>query len=193
MGTNIVETEQGKGVLRPTTPSLPPELGRLLHRTTRDRPLRRGLTTVETETLTSLLPAYRMYLEPGRRDEISGLLTKLRAVYFVPDMSEGLAKAIADDWADDLGVYPVWLVKEACNHYRRTEQTKIPKPANIIALCKEQIENEVQEMREIELALRSPTAMKEDEAIVPRQNKWEDILETAGIGKQENPALRSGG
>ena len=107
-------------------------------------------------------------------------------------MSVGLAEAVADDWADDLGGYPVWAVKAACDRYRRGEGTRAPKPANIIAFAKEEIEDERQEMREIELALRPTGAAKENEVIVPRQNKWEDILEIAGINTREKPALRSG-
>ena len=78
METNIVE--MAPSALRPTTPSLPLVLSRRIHGLTRERVKTMTLTGVERETLVSLLPVYREYLEPGRREEISALLTRLRAI-----------------------------------------------------------------------------------------------------------------
>lgn len=179
MGTNIVEMVRGD--LRPTTPCLPLVLGRLLHGLSVVRPLRRNLTATETGTLKSLLPAYRTYLEPGPREEISGLLTRLRAIYFVPEMSTALANAGADDWADDLGRFPLWAVKAACDRYRQNEGTKTPKPANIIAFCEEEIEEEQREIYQIELALSASPLEPEPDRVTPEQVAA--IHEKYGIGK----------
>ena len=113
-------------------------------------------------------------------------------------MSEALARGIADDWADDLGRFPVWAVKVACDRYRHGEPTKIPKPANIIAFCQEEIEDECQEMREVELALASTPATSEPPratpeqvgAIIDRMGMREDM---DMIAAQKTRALRIGG
>lgn len=186
MATNIVEMERARGVLRPTTPCLPPALSRLLHGLTRTKVLRRSLTAPETETLAGLLPAYRAYLEPGPRDDISGLLTRLRGHYFVPDMSPGMAKALADDWADDLGGYPLWAVKAACDRYRRGEPTRAPKPANIIAFAEEEIDDKRQEMREVERALSAKPA--EPEPVPATREQVAAILEKHGHQKMVDEA-----
>ena len=95
MDTNIVVMDKNR---HPTRPCLTLELGRRLHGLTPERAKTLTLTTAERETLVKLVPAYRAYLEPGPRHEISGLLTKLRAHYFVPDLPEALGEAIANDW-----------------------------------------------------------------------------------------------
>lgn len=129
--------------------------------------------------LTKLLPVYRAYLEPGPQDEISALLTRLRAHYFVSAMSKALAKAIADDWADDLGRYPLWAVKAACDRYRRGEPVRTPKPANIIAFAEEEIEGERQQLREIELALAAQPTDPKPTLATPEQ--VDEILEKSGV------------
>ena len=196
MDTNIVET--GRSV-RPTTPSLPLALSRRIHGLTPERAKILTLTREERETLTNRLTAYWEYLQRGRREDISALLTRLRGVYFVPTMTPGFAQALAEDWADDLGRFPVWLVKLACDRYRRSEPTKIPKPANIIAFCMEETEGERQEMREIELALSSNPGTSEPPprvtpeqvgAIIDRMGMREDMDR---IAAQKTRALRSAG
>ena len=197
METNVVE--MAPSALRPTTPSLPLVLSRRIHGLTPERAKILTLTREERETLTNRLTAYRAYLQPGRREDISALLTRLRGHYFVPNMSHALAQALAEDWADDLGRFPVWAVKAACDSYRRSEPTKIPKPANIIAFCMEETEGERQEMREIELALSSkpgtseppPRATPEQVgAIIDRMGMREDMDK---ITARKNRALWSGG
>ena len=101
-------------------------------------------------------PAYHAYLEPGPRSEISALVTRVRAHYFVPDVPDAMAQAMADDWVDDLSGFPAWAVKAACDRYRRRQATRAPRPADIIALAEDEIEVERQEMRELELALAAP-------------------------------------
>ena len=107
MGTNIVE--MAPSALRPTTPCLPLTLSRRLHGLTPERARIFRLAGEERETLASLLPVYRAYLQPGERTEISALLARLRGHYFVPNMSSGLAQAVAEDWANDLERFPLWL------------------------------------------------------------------------------------
>lgn len=173
---NIVET----GSLRPTTPCLPLTLSRLLHGLTRETThTMANLASEERETLASLLPVYRAYLQPGERTEISALLARLRGHYFVPNMSNALAQAVAEDWANDLERFPLWLVKAACDYYRWTQPIRAPKPANIIAFCQDGIDNERQEMREIELALATKPATEE-----PRRATAEQvgaIIDRAGL------------
>ena len=118
MDTNIVETGRN---LRPTTPSLPLAISRRIHGLTPERAKILTLTREERETLTNRLTAYWEYLQRGRREDISALLTRLRGVYFVPTMTPGFAQALADAWADELVRFPVGLVKSACERYGRGE------------------------------------------------------------------------
>jgi hypothetical protein len=43
---------------------------------------------------------------------------------------------IADDWAEDLGRFPMWAVEEAARRWRRTRKFK-PQICEMIALCEE--------------------------------------------------------
>lgn len=175
MATDIVETERN---LRPTTPCLPLTLLRRLHGLTPERVRVMTLTPEERLTLEGQLPVYHAYVEPGNRVEISALLARLRGHYFVPAMAPGLAKAIAEDWANDLARFPLWLVKAACDDYRHSQPIRAPKPANIIAYCQDEIDNERQELREIELALST----KESTAPPPKATAEQisAILEKSG-------------
>ena len=177
MQTNIVVMDKS---VRPTRPCLPLELGRRIHGLTPERAKTMTLTAAERETLTKLTPAYRAYLEPGPRHEISGLLTKLRAHYFVPDLPDDLGAAIANDWADDFGSYPLWAVKEACDRYRRSEGTRAPRPADIITFCEGALEDERKEMGDIELALSSkPGTSEPPPRVTPEQVGA--IIDRAGL------------
>lgn len=80
-------------------------------------------------------------------------MTRLRAHYFVPDVPDGLACALADDWADDLARFPVWAVKLACDGYRRTEAMRRPTPADIIERCHQEVGFAAEQMGEIKRAL----------------------------------------
>ena len=177
MGNNIAVTAET--ARRPTTPCLPPALLRRLHGLTRERAKTMTLVETERETLVSLLPAYRAYLEPGPRAEISALLTRLRAHYFVPDVPDALAQALADDWADDMALFPLWAVKAACDRYRRSEASRAPRPADIISFCKEEIQDEHQEVQEIELALASEPATAEPTRVTAEQVGA--IIDRAGL------------
>ena len=191
METNIVEMVPS--ALRPTTPSLPLALSRRIHGLTRERAKILTLTREERETLTNRLTTYRAYLQPGRREDISALLTRLRGHYFVPNMSPALAQALAEDWADDLGGFPLWAVKAACDRYRRNEETKTPKPAAVMGFARDEIQDEAREMDAIELALSSkpgtseppPRATPEQVgAIIDRMGMREDMDRIAAQRKR---------
>lgn len=115
-------------------------------------------------------------------------------------MSKGLAQAVAEDWANDLERFPLWLVKEACDDYRRTQPIRTPKPANIIAFCQDELGGYTSinmEMREIELAVATKPATEE-----PRRATAEQvgaIIDRAGLREEmdkiaaKKAALASGG
>ena len=99
----------------------------------------------------------------------------------MPEMSAGLAQALADDWADDMARFPLWAVKEACDDYRRNEPIRTPKPANIIALCLDELGGYTAinvEMREIELALSTKASTAPPPTATPEQISA--ILERSG-------------
>jgi len=104
----------------------------------------------------------------------------------VPDLPRGLADAVAGDWADDVGGYPLWVVKAACDHYRRTEGKRAPRPADIIALCKEETEPERHQLYEIEIALAVLPPEPEPDRITPEQAAA--VLEKSGVRKDLDEA-----
>ena len=189
MGTDIVAT--GKN-LRPTTPHTPLTLMLRVSRLEDCRirtglyPREPSLTETERAEAEGLVPAYRAYLTPGKRDEISARILTLRAHYFMPDMPKGLADAVADDWTDDMSAYPLWAVKAACDRYRRSQATRAPRPADIIAFAEEEIEHERQQLHEIEMALSAKPAEPEPDVVSPEQVAA--ILENHGHQKMMDEA-----
>lgn len=189
MGTNIVAT--GKSP-QPTKPHMPLTLRRRVSRLEDCRirtdlyPREPSLTETERTETEALIPMYRAYLTPGKRDEISARVLTLRAHYFMPDMPKGLADAVADDWTDDLSLYPIWVVKVACDRYRRFQATRAPRPADIIAFAEEEIEHERRQLHEIESALSAKPAEPPPDVVTPEQVAA--ILEKHGVRKDLDEA-----
>ena len=175
--TDVATVEAVAGAGLPTRPCTPPALqlelrqrvGRIVECQKRPDliPREPSLTQSERRALEAVLPAYRAYLKPGTKNEISYSVTRLRAHYFVPYVPDPFGKALADDWAEDLGSYPLWVVDLACKRYRRREADRSPRPADIIALCDEIIGVERQLMREIDLALAVPSSDDAEQISAP--------------------------
>lgn len=77
-------------------------------------------------------------LEPADRGallaRILALLSHFRAEANPPQVEQ----MMADDWAEDLGAYPIWAVEEACRRWRRTRKWR-PQICEMLALCAEAV------------------------------------------------------
>jgi hypothetical protein len=74
----------------------------------------------------ALMPADRGLLLA----RILALLSHFRTEANPPQVEQ----MIADDWAEDLGIFPIWVVEEACRSWRRTKRWR-PQICEMLALC----------------------------------------------------------
>jgi hypothetical protein len=65
-----------------------------------------------------------------------GRVATLLSHFYVSQMSEHEARAVAQDWADALLEFPQWAVDEACREWLRTQERK-PTIAGIRKLCQQ--------------------------------------------------------
>ena len=77
-------------------------------------------------------------LQPAERGvllaRILALLSHFRAEPNPPQVEQ----MIADDWAEDLGEFPIWAVEQACRQWRRTRKWR-PQICEMVALCREAV------------------------------------------------------
>lgn len=75
-------------------------------------------------------------LQPAPPGWISARVTALLHHYWMPEMSRGVAEAVAADWQEVLGGYPKAVIRAACEDWLRAE-TRRPTPADIRKLCQD--------------------------------------------------------
>ena len=80
------------------------------------------------------LAAVEAWFEPMDRAELLARLLALISHYRVEPQPQQIEMMMADDWAEDLGGYPAWVVEAAARHWRRTKRFK-PQICEMIALC----------------------------------------------------------
>ena len=88
----------------------------------------------EFEEVETHLAALEDYLTSAGRGELLGRILALLSHYRVDQHAADVEQRIADDWAEDLGVYPMWAVEEAARHWRRTRRFR-PQICEMIELC----------------------------------------------------------
>jgi hypothetical protein len=72
--------------------------------------------------------------QPAPRGELVSRVLVLLSHYRSDPQPPEIQSAIADDWAEDLGSYPLWVVNEAARQWRQTKVFK-PQPSEMIKLC----------------------------------------------------------
>lgn len=86
------------------------------------------------------LVAVEEYLAPAQPHQLSGRIVALLRHYFVPavsgdaDKAASLQRAVAHDWHEAIGEFPVWAVMEACRKWINREERR-PTPAAIRNEC----------------------------------------------------------
>jgi hypothetical protein len=72
--------------------------------------------------------------QPAPRGELASRVIILLSHYRSDPQPPEIQSAIADDWAEDLGPYPLWVINEAARQWRQTKVFK-PQPSEMIRLC----------------------------------------------------------
>ena len=80
------------------------------------------------------LAALEDYLALAGRGELLGRVLALLSHYRMDPHPADVEQRIADDWAEDLGAYPMWAVEAAARHWRRTRRFR-PQICEMIELC----------------------------------------------------------
>ncbi len=88
------------------------------------------------EAIWSRLTELNAHLSPAPRQALMARILVLLA-HYRPTADVGtLEQAMADDWAEDLAIYPLWVIETAARTWRRTKKFK-PQIAEMIELCDE--------------------------------------------------------
>lgn len=75
-------------------------------------------------------------LQPAHRGALLARVLALLSHYRMDPHPPEVEQRLADDWAEDLGAYPLWAVEAAARTWRRTRRFK-PQPAEMVAMCEE--------------------------------------------------------
>lgn len=75
-------------------------------------------------------------LQPAHRGALLARVLALLSHYRLDPHPPEVEQRLADDWAEDLGSYPLWAVEAAARIWRRTRRFK-PQPMELVALCEE--------------------------------------------------------
>ncbi len=82
----------------------------------------------------SRLEALERFTTPAEVGEVMSRILVLLSHYRHAGNSDAVEQGIADDWAEDLGSYPMWAIDDAARQWRRTRKFK-PQISEIIELC----------------------------------------------------------
>ncbi len=157
----------------PDLPPVPPALAgalapterRLLFSDTGYRAVERWAPTrLPGEAVSDALALARELREAVRPAERPALLARVLALlshYRSEPNPPQVEIAIADDWAQDLGEFPIWAVEEAARTWRRTRKFK-PQICEIRDLCEAACARHAERLRKVEalLAFNSPVARR---------------------------------
>ncbi|NPD69843.1 hypothetical protein HN018_22115 (plasmid) [Lichenicola cladoniae] len=104
-------------------------------------PVEEGSELTEIETYLSSLEAH---LAPATRWDLLGRLLALMSHFRSDPHPPEVEARIADDWAEDLGSFPMWAVEEAARRWRRTKRFR-PQICEMVDLCEIICADRVQE------------------------------------------------
>ena len=119
----------------------------------------------EAAAMERRLVALGSVLQPAHRGALLARVLALLSHYRIDPHPPEVEQCLADDWAEDLGGYPLWAVEDAARTWRRTKRFK-PQPSEIIALCEascgglRQERDRLRQVAEGETAGRSPLSQE---------------------------------
>lgn len=91
---------------------------------------------VEAAAVEQRLQVLDDVLQPAQRGALLARVLALLSHYRLDPHPPEVEQRLADDWAEDLGGYPLWAVEAAARAWRRTRRFK-PQPVEMLALCEE--------------------------------------------------------
>ncbi len=115
------------------------------------------------EAIWSRLKELDRFLQAAERREIMARALVLLSHYRPSGNAEKVEQGLADDWAEDLGSYPLWAINEAARRWRRTKKFK-PQICELIELCDQTCGDAVKERERLKaivdvmIAARTPLA-----------------------------------
>ena len=98
---------------------------------------------LDAETRSALkfyLARLEAYLAPAARPLLLSRILALLSHYRLEAHSPQVEACIADDWADDLGSYPLWAINHAARSWRRAKRFK-PQISEMIEICEEAVKD----------------------------------------------------
>ena len=102
------------------------------------------------------LEAHTAPAEPGR---LMSRVLVLLSHYRQASHSDAVEQGIADDWADDLGCFPMWAIDEAARRWRKSKKFR-PQIAEMLDLCEEATREAVKERDRLRKILEVTKASK---------------------------------
>lgn len=99
---------------------------------------------------------YRRYLRPATPEAIAARVAVLLAHFWVSDMTPGMQRAVADDWINVLGEFPITAIIAACENWLKSA-TRRPVPADIFARCAADVAAERHILQRLDAILERPT------------------------------------
>lgn len=102
------------------------------------------------------LEAHTAPAEPGR---LMSRVLVLLSHYRQASHSDVVEQGIADDWADDLGCFPMWAIDEAARRWRKSKKFR-PQIAEMLDLCEEATREAVKERDRLRKILEVTKASK---------------------------------
>ena len=108
-----------------------------------------SLSANERASLCERKERLRKCLSPAERGALLARVLSLLSHYRGEVHSQQVETVIANDWAEDLGEYPMWAINEAARKWRRQQKFK-PQISEIIELCENSVESIREELKMIE-------------------------------------------
>jgi hypothetical protein len=95
------------------------------------------------------LAEIRTVLRPADRGKLLARVLALLSHYRSDPNPAQVEMAMADDWADDLGEFPMWAIEEASRTWRRTKRFK-PQICEMRDLCRDACAAHTERKRRLE-------------------------------------------
>jgi len=119
---------------------------------------------IDKRTAYALRDSLKASLTGATAQTIIAMLTQLMLHYPRPDFTDGQARQVCLDMADDFAEVPGDIMAEACREWRRTEKW-FPRPSELLAKARGMVEDRKRALRDVERvlnALDKPRATKGD-------------------------------
>lgn len=112
------------------------------------------LSAVDIEALAERAQELKSYLSPASKADILARILSLLSHYKGETHAPQIEQIIANDWAQDVGDYPLWAINEAARQWRRTQKFR-PQISEFIERCESLIADARDELKAIMAILKA--------------------------------------